>query len=512
MRVSHVAAAGLAATLLASCGGGNSNSGSGGSNLPTLTVTLSAAEQTVAANEGDSTPTTFSFDASYTGTSTQPIIADVIIDGERYKLSGTPTASGTTYTVNLETIPYSPGGLTTSTIFFRLCSVADCTSVYPGSTVAHTLNLNLKFADWETSQRLADHRGYVDANYLAADFIRRWQYTTATGSTVGAAAAATRRVFLTEHASDWKYYGLAIDSSTGTRLWRVDLGTDPVSDPAYRGGKVYYTSSAASGTKTPMVVDAAAGTVTSLPAYDAPSGAMNQPVPYLDALFFIAGTNGMVAHAYDLVNGTLAWQRDFGGAIASNAALAVDANSVYAFTGPTIQAISRVSGAVGTSYANPTFAGGTQYDAAPLLDPAGRLIAFTLGKAYSDSSPISAWSIGTGAQLWTSALSYTAYPVLGQSLLFAINTANRRVDAIDPATGAVSYSIAIPGTGALTGSVVSTRSHLFVSTSTDSYAFSLTAADHAQAWTAAVGGRLAITPDNQLIITNGTLATSYRLW
>ncbi|MFA6218208.1 MAG: PQQ-binding-like beta-propeller repeat protein [Erythrobacter sp.] len=510
MRVSRVAAAGLAAALLASCGGGNSDSGGSGTTLPTLAVTLSETGQTVTVEEGGAT--TFGFGASYTGTSTQPVIADVIIDAERYRLAGTPTGTGTSFTVNLETIPFAPGGLTTSTIFFRLCADANCTSVYPGSTVAYTLNLDIRVSDWETAQRLADHRGYVDVNYLPADFIRRWQYTAAQGSRVGAAAAARGRVFLTEQAADGKYYALAINSSTGTLAWRIDMGTDPVSDPAYRDGSVYYTSSAASGTRAPMVVDAATGSVTALPAYDAPGGAMNQPVPFMDALFLIAGTNGMVAHAYDLVNGTLAWQRDFGGAIASSAALAVDEASVYAFAGPTIQVLSRTTGAVTTSFANPGFAGGSQYDAAPILDPAGRLIAFTLGKAYADASPISAWSIGSGAQLWTSALSYSAYPALGQTLVFAINPANRRVDAIDPATGAVSYSIAIPGTGALTGSVVSTRSHLFVSTATDSYAFDLVAANHAQAWTAAVGGRLAITPDNQLIISSDATVTSYRLW
>ncbi|QKG71892.1 outer membrane protein assembly factor BamB family protein [Erythrobacter mangrovi] len=510
MRVSHVAVAGLAATFLASCGGGSSNGGGGGNNLPVLTVTLSEAEQTVTVPDGGST--TFGFGASYTGTSSEPIIADVVINAERYRLVGTPTGSGTSFTVNLETIPFSPGGLTTSSIFFRLCADEDCERIYPGSSAAYTLNLDIQVADWETAQRLADHRGYVNVNYKREDIVRRWQYTAADGSSFGAAAAGRGRTFLTELAADGKYYAVSLNTSSGTRNWRIDMGTDVLSDPAYRDGKVYYTSTAASGTKTPMVVDAVDGTATTLPAYNAPAGEMNQPVPYMDALFLIAGANGMVAHAYDLVNGTLAWQRDFGGAIMQSAAVAVDSSSVYAFAGPTIEILSRTTGNPTGSLANPEFAGGAQYAAAPVLGPDSRLFAFALSKSYTDASPISAWSLTSGNKLWTSAASYSAYPVYGQTLLFAINPAERRVDALQPDTGAVAYSIAIPGTGALTGSVVSTRSHLFVSTASDSYAFDLNSATRAQDWTAAVGGRLAITPDNQLIISSGTRVTSYRLW
>jgi hypothetical protein len=512
MRVPNVAAAGLAATLLASCGGSSTTTTGGtDSSLPTLTVTLSDTQQTVNVDEGASTAA-FSFTASYTGTSTQPVVANVTIDAERYQLVGTPTSSGTTFTVNLETLPYSPGGLTTSSIIFRLCTTSDCTSVYPGSLVAQTLYLDVKVKDWETYQRLADHRGFVDVNYKKEDFVRKWQYTTADGSSVGGAVAGRRQVFLTEHAADGHYYGLGIDSTSSSRLWRVDLGTDPVADPAYHDGKVYYIATASSGTKTPIVVDATAGTTTTLPAYSVAGASLGQPVPFGDALHFIAGTTGTIAHAYDLVNATLAWQHDFGGSVMQDATLAADSNYVYSFAGPTIELMSTAAGTPVASFANADFAGGSQWVSAPLLDPLGRVVAFTRSRDFTTETPLASWGIASGARRWISTELYSGAPARGNQYLFAVNTSQRRVDAIDPSTGAIAYSIAIPGTGALTGNLVASRSHLFVATDTDTYAFNLADATHPQDFTAAFGGKLAITPDNLLVISQGTTVTAYRLW
>lgn len=511
MRVPTIAAAGLAATMLASCGGGSDTPGGPDTSLPTLTVTLGAAEQTVSVVEGEAAKP-FSFTASYTGTSSQPIVPAVIVNGERYKAVGTPTASGTTYTVNLETIPYSPGGLSTSSIVFRLCTTAECDKVYPGSTVAQTLYLDVKLKDWETYQRQADHRGHVDVNYKKEDFANKSEYVTTTGSTVGGSVAVRRKIFLTEKAADGHYFALGLDSTDATRLWRVDLGTDEVSDPAYFNGKVYYTATAASGTKTPFVVDANTGAVTALPAYTVSGTSMGQPVPYSGGLHFIAGANGMVAHAYDLATRTLAWQHDFGGAIMRDATLAVDANYVYAFAGATIELMSRTTGAAVSSIVNADFTGGTRWQSAPILDPAGKLLALTQAKDFATATPLAMWDIATGAREWLSTQTYSGAPARGHEYIFAVNAAQRRIDAITPATGAIAYSIAIPGTDALTGNVVSTRSHVFVSTASNLYAFNLTTATHPQDFTAAFGGKLTITPDNLLVVSGGTKVRTYRLW
>ena len=512
MRLGFAAAAAFAATLLGSCGGGSDTPDPGpDTDLATLAVTLSDTEKTVTIPEGGAA--TFSFTANYTGTSDEPIVADVVISARRYRIVGTPTQNGTSFTVNFETVPFPAGGLTTSQIGFRLCTTAACTRVYPGSVKSLTLYLDVQFADWQTQQRTAAHRGHVDAIYKHQEFgaAPKWEFTPTTGATVGAVAATKDAVFVTENTTDGKFFAVGIDSSAGARRWRVDMGTNPASDPAYVNNKVYYTSTAASGTRTPLAFDRLTGAQTALPAYDTTAGRMNQPVPFASALHLIAGAAGKVAHSYNLANGTLAWTRDYGGAVWDKAALAVDENYVYAFNGPSLVLLNRASGTVAASFDNTDFAGGTVWNSAPILG--GNLVfASTRGRDFTDASPIAAWSIASGARRWISTELYSTAAALHNQYLFAVNPAQRRVDAIEPATGAIAYSIAIPGTGALSGNVVTSRSHLFVSTATNTYAFDLTAATRPQVWTTAAGGRLAITPDNLLIISNPAKVSAFRLW
>lgn len=516
MRAVTAIAAFAAAMLLGSCGGGD---GDGGGtppptgNLPTLNVTLSDPPPNVEIAEGGSA--TFGFTATYTGTSTDPIVADVKFGDRRLRLASPPSLSGNTNTVNLETLPFPAGGSIFGQITFRLCTTAACTAVYPGSIQSFFVNVDVQVKDWETQQRLAAHRGHLDVIYAHANFgqTRAWELSAATGATFGAVAATRDGVFVTENtASDGKFFAIGIDGSDGVRRWRVDLGTNPTSDPAYFEGKAYYTQTATNGTRAPLAFDASTGAQTTLPAYNTAAGRMNQPVPFANRLHLVAGSNGRVAHSYNLANDTLRWQRDFGGVVSDKAAMAVDDTYVYAFNGPSLVLLARGSGAVAATFANADFAGGTVWNSAPILDGAGRVFASTRSRDFTDASPIAAWSIASGARLWLSTELYSTAPALGHQFLFAVNPAQRRVDAIDPATGAVAYSIAIPGTGALTGNLVSTRSHLFVSTATNTYAFDIVAANRPQVWTAAVGGRLAITPDNLLIISSGAKITAYRLF
>lgn len=514
MRLGFAAVVAFAATLLGSCGGGGNTPDPGPDpDLPTLTVTLSEDEKTVTIPEGGAA--NFSFTASYSGTSSEPIVAKVTLAARRYRLVGTPTANGTTFTVNLETVPFPAGGLTTSQIGFALCTTAECTRIYPGSVKGLTLYLDVQHADWATQQRGAAHRGHVDAIYAHADFGAnpKWEFTAATGAQVGAVAATRDGVFLTESgAADGKFYAIGLDSSDGARRWRIDMGTNPASDPGFHNGKAYYTQTAASGTRSPLAVDGRAGTQTTLPAYDASTGRMNQPVPFANTLHLIAGAAGKVAHTYNLANSTLAWTRDYGGTVWDKAALAADANYVYAFNGPSLILLSRADGTVAATLGNPDFAGGTVWNSAPILDGTGRVFASTRSREFAEASPLAAWSIATAARLWQTTELYSTAPALSHEFLYAVNPAQRRVDALNPATGAIEFSIAIPGTGALTGNVVTTRSHLFVSTASDTYAFHLTAANRPQVWTKAVGGRLAISPDNLLLISSASKVTAYRLW
>ena len=84
--------AALAAAVIGGCSGSAPTPTPSPAPIANLPVTLSTASTNVTAEEGQSA--NFAFTASYTGTSSSPIVADVQVAGKRIELNGTPTASG----------------------------------------------------------------------------------------------------------------------------------------------------------------------------------------------------------------------------------------------------------------------------------------------------------------------------------------------------------------------------------------------------------------------------------
>ena len=516
MRVALVAAVSTAAFLTTSCGGGGGNGPSTGGSAPTptLAVTLSKSSADVTVAEGETA--NFGFTASYTGSSSQPVIADISIDGKRYALDSTPSVSGSNFTIKLKTMKFAPGGQTTSKVTFRLCTSGACSTIYPGSTQTFTVNLDVQLKDWATFQRDPAHTGYVAAAYDAADFKKVWEWAPQAGHQVNAAATGAGAVYLTETrtVASGSENTVAINTADGSLRWRKSVLGDVASDPAFANGFVYITpaSSYPYGPEAVLKLDATTGTVNPVGNYQSYNTRLNQPVLFSNSLYLVAGYTGQSTIAVDLNNKQIDWQQFISGTFSSdNEALAVDDSYVYSFIGPQLAVLDRATGGIALTIANPDFQGDSIWDSGPILDGKGNVFAFSRARSFTTATPLAGYSVASASQIWLTSEFYATAPVYDGAYLYAANPAKHRVDAIDPANGSVVYSIDVPGTGAFISNIVATASHLFISTASNVYAFDLKENDHPLAWQSDAGGRLAITADNFLIISSANKVTAVKL-
>ncbi len=175
------------------------------------------------------------------------------IGSRRYALNGTPTANGNSFDVSLKTVPLPPGGATTTTVTFRLCTTASCSTVYPGSTQTFTVNLDVRLKDWATFQRDAAHTGYVAVNYNTADFTNAWSLASTSPPTEIAARRGS--IFVNVRQPDGNLFTRALDPANGNILWTYDLGAiNYFSGPSYANGRVASMAMNISSGSIPMQI------------------------------------------------------------------------------------------------------------------------------------------------------------------------------------------------------------------------------------------------------------------
>lgn len=527
MRVANYCAAAAAVAMLGACGGGGGGGSTGGpaptpmiANLP---VTLSASSADVNVEEG--TTASFGFTASYTGTSAQPIVADVKVNGTRYALDGAPTASGASFTVPLKTIALAPGGKTASTVSFRLCTSTDCSTVYPGSSQTFTVNLDVKVKDWETQQRNAAHNGYVAVAYKTADFGQAWTISTAPYR-VSSVAASRGVVIFNTQATSGNVLTKAVNTADGTSKWTFDHGSSNYfSGPSYSSGRVAsMVMSISSGSIPLQVLDATNGASLRRFTYASQFSNGGTPTPLGNDLYFQAGYYGNVVYAGNAVTGDAEWTRDTTAAaegyVQEGESVAADNDYVYFFGGGNLFALARATGAVAKKIRNPYFTlfGYSyfgSYNGGPILDGTGRIITFSDQFSLTTTGPgirLTAFSLASDTPLWRTTRAYTGNPAVRLDRMFAARGDNATIDIIDVQDGSVVASIDLGGDkGTLSSNIVVTGSHLFVSNGTSTFAIDLQASTYPIVWTAPKGGSLAITPDNYLIVTGNSEVTAYKL-
>ena len=487
--------------------------------VTTLPVTLSSASADLVVAEGQVAD--FGFTASYSGTSAQPIVADVAVGSDRYQLVGTPTSSGTSFAVALRTAALAAGGKTSSTVTFRLCTSTSCSTVYPGSTQSFTVNLDVQLKEWSTLQRDAAHTGYVAVNYSTAKFAEAW--SVATSLPPKGIAARSGSIFYNVLLPNRRIVTRAVNAATGQQQWETDLGAGyNFSAPAIANGRVFSMAMDSSSDRVPMpILSAADGRVSGSVSYDSQFSNGGVPTPVGDDLYFQSGYYGNVAFGANAATGLRSWRTDLyasgRGVVQEGQSVAADSSSVYVFTGGELSILNRLSGAVTRRLENPHFTKfGLSYygyyEGGPLLDGAGRIVTFTDNRGTATPLPLVAFDVARNDPLWRSAASYVGHPALRDGRLYAIRADTAVVDILDMASGRVTSSIDLGADkGKLGGNIVLTGSHMFVASDSATYAVDLRAANPGVVWSAPRGGSLAITPDNLLVITSSSGLFAYRL-
>lgn len=516
MKVIGLIGAVSVAALVSSCGGGDGSSDPGST---TLAVTLSAPSANVEINEGGSA--TFGFTASYSGRSSSPVVADVQVDDRRYTLAGTPAGSGNSFRVDLKTVPSPAGGATSSNVRFRLCSSADCTVVYPGSTQTFKVNLNVALEAWGNFQRNTAHTGYVAVRYDKANFQKLWDWQGPLNGRIRPPAATADRVLITAARNGGQAFSgtakvHALDAVDGRQIWAYDMGEQfHVSGPSLSNGMVHVTSMVSSSDENPQwVFDLQTGAFKNQMKFAAQWTDFNEPLALENNVYVAAGYYGSVLYGYDAVIGSKLFETQrTGGSIWGGQSMAADRDNLYYYSGGALDVVNKSTGVITKSIADPDYMLRVyEYQGAPVLDGKGNVFLFSSDRRFVASNKIMAMSLDSASILWRSTAEYTTAFAYRDGVIYAARNDAHVISALDAATGRVLWSTPLPGSEPITGNVIVTDSHAFVSSDSRTWAIDLLDPAHPIVWDAPTGGRLAITPGNLLLTTGLNRLTAYRLF
>jgi hypothetical protein len=513
MKFAHLGAVVFGALTLAACGGDDNSSGSTPT-ISTLNVTLSAPSVDVIVQEGGSA--TFSVTANYTGTPSGTVFADVQFKDRRFALAGNPAGNGSSYGVDFKTVDLPAGGKTATEVTFRLCTDANCTGVYPGSTKTFTVNLDVRLEDWGTFQRNGAHTGYVAANYDVANFTKVWEVT---GNRLFPPAATADTVLVTmveQQGTSYPTLVRALSTADGTEKWKYDLGSQSyVSGPAVAGGLVHVTSmESSSGSNPQWVFDLATGAFKQQMHFASQWSSFNQPVPFSHSVYLASGYYGNVVYAFDPIAGAKRWDvNGSGGKIWDGQSPAVDGQFVYYYSGTALDVIDRNTGVIVRSIADPDWSwGGYSWQSAPVLDGKGKVFLFSSDRGFATPSNIMSFDTTAGTVGWKSTAQYNTAFAYANGTIYAVRSDAHVLSAIDAESGSIKWSTPLPTSDAFTGNVVVAGRHAFVSTDGQTWAIDLKSDGHKVVWSAPTGGKLAITPGNLLLTVQNTKMTAYKLF
>ena len=520
MKIVYWGAAIAAAAMVGACGGDDGNGNGGPPPLATLNVTMSAPTLNVSSAEGQTGH--FEIGASYTGSSSGNVVADVKFSDRRFVLDGAPVAAGQGYTVKFATVDLPAGGKTSTEVTFRLCTDAACGTVYPGSTQTFTVNLDVPLQAWGTFQRNGAHTGYVPVNYKVADFVKAWEYA---GQSIQAPAATADMVAITtvepSTGGTWQYRGTVrgLNAADGAEKWNYDLGSQVyasgyLSGPAISDGLVHVTSmESSSGTNPQWVFDLATGAFKQQMHFASQWSTFNQPVASAGSVYMSAGYYGNVVYGFDALSGAKRWETFGSYGVWAGESPAVDDNYVYYYSGRALDVIDRGTGVLVRSVADSGYQQ-QSYDwfSAPVLGSGGKVFLYSANRTFYTASQLIALDLNTETTSWRSIARYTTAFAYAGDTIYAVRDDAHVLSAINAATGEVKWSTSIPTSDTFAGNVVATGSHVFVSTENETWAIDLKDAGHKIVWTAPTGGRLAITPGNLLLTAQRAKLTAYKLF
>ena len=503
---------------VASCGGGGSGDGGGGAvsppPLPTLSTSISSL--TFDVDEGN-TADTFTVNVNFTGSSSQAIVPSLELGGSAMTLSGTVAANGTTaYQFKLASVAGLGGGEHSGTLTFRLCTDSGCSKVYPGSTISSRYFVDVQLKDWAMHQRNAAHNGYVDAKLNPSLFAQAWVWNPGEVQSAKPAAASDGTVFLSVANRDGTSTAYALAAEDGSEKWRRSLGPQSyVGGPAVANGRVYIMSMETSSSDNPIwYLDATTGAVLQTPRFDSQWSDFFAPVPYDNKLYVSAGYYNDAVYAYDAQTGARDYVTAFSGYVYDKNVPAVDQNYIYHHDGATLNVYRRGDGSLFKSFTDPQEDwAGYSYDAAPVLGANGLILTFG-GVGNADwNRGIVAYNVASSNYSWQLGDEFGGIPALAGQTFYVSNHSRGSVQALNSTNGNLRWEWTPTDGNTRGGNVIVTRNLMFFSSSSAVYAVDFSSGSPQKVWEAAHGGHIALTPDFQLIVTDGSSGrvTAYSL-
>lgn len=503
---------------LSSCGGDSGNNPtSGPAPEPTLAVTLTPSETNQTGTDVNS-EATFTLNASYSGSSTDPIVPVIEFDDSFLIQASDIVLDGNTYSVDFDTVDDLAAGTYSSTIRFRLCKQASCATVYPGSTQSFTYTLDVAIANWETRQRNAAHNGYVHASFDPATIELAWQYAPSGASGFSEIAAQDGAVYSTMSASDGSSKVVGIDGTSGAELWRYDLGSIHYgkSGPALSGDKLLIATMISSSSNNSLVVlNANFGAFQRNLTFASQWSRFAQPTAFDNSAYMASGYFGNVVYGWDLETFTQRFQATgSAGDVWDGEAPAVDSKYVYYYSG-NLDVIDRITGQTVKTIDDPSWRwNGYSYGGTPMIGSEGSVTAFSgtgQGSYANVAFPLVNFDVEQGTDRWVTTDGYNGIPAVAKGVIYAFSSQTSQLAAIDEETGTINWALPRQGGQAFTGNIIITDNLLFVSGSSSVFAFDLETRQ--LVWEGATAGHLAITPDGYLVVTSRSLpaVTAYKL-
>lgn len=350
---------------------------------------------------------------------------------------------------------------------------------------------------WPMFQADARHTGHLGITVNPAAFRLKWQRDIGNGKSLNPVSAGDGKVFV----SLLTYFDdvtslFALRSSDGATLWSKGFGSVfSVNPPSYAYGNVYVQTGDHASDTWLHAFDGDTGDVLFKVPHEAQWERYLAPTLYDGKAYVNGGYYGGM-YGFDAYSGDQLWFVDL--PQYDEWTPAVDADHAYAYVGdydPGLYVRDRATGASSYFVSDPGFDwdGWSMY-LAPVLGDHDDVIAIHDGRLIS-------FDTASHAIRWQVQSQFTGQPSLAQGRIYAIDGGRLRV--LDEVTHAEIWSWQADD-GDLTGPMIVTDSHVFVSTSGSVHAVSL--ASHQPVWSYGVGGSLAYADDTLYVAgQDGTL-------
>jgi hypothetical protein len=366
-------------------------------------------------------------------------------------------------------------------------------------------------ADWTTFQSNAAHTGYVDAAVDPNQFTTRWQGPPLVAGGLGGSSYQNN---MTLTASNGQFFAAngnilyARNESDASVAWQYDFSgvQQPSTNPPAVANGVVYIAAGQQGSTYMFALRASDGGLVFKSQMSSQWEHYLAPTIGASGVYTNAGEYGGL-YGFDTSGNQLFF---------ANAAQqdewtpAVDANSVYAYTGDALHIFDPVTGAVQLSIADPTFTNYV-YDigGSVVLGAAGHAVAGAYTNSLLNACGIGNTLVGFNTTLgtinWKVPGCFPSNPAYHAGLLYVANENPVRLEVRSEADGSIQWSWIPPVAGDTNflSEALLTQNMVFISTNTAVYGIDTTTHQTVWSYPAVGGARLALSANGILYLQFG---------